>query len=172
MRVVHVSRFLTSIAIPLVAFALIVTLQVMLGYEFAMFPLYVFPVVKLTWDFGWKGGVVAVVIASGCWLTASLYSSQPYTYEWVRFYNAGVRGAVFAMAAGFILIFRGIVEQHRRRMETMRALINICHGCGSVQTHAGDWRPFEDLLRNPVRLSCECPKCAAVAKAHGHKPAV
>jgi len=67
--------------------------------------------------------------------------------------------------AVFIILFKRVVEQHRRRMEAMRALLNVCHGCGSVQGSDGHWIQFDRLAVPKVRLLCECPECSRVAAA-------
>lgn len=160
-----------STAVPLVLFPLIFLGQRSLGHEVAMFPLYLIPIAKLSWEFGWKGALTAVLMATSLWLLASLENGQPYSSEWMRVYNAVIRGTVFASVAGFILLFRRVVEQHRRRMEAMRGLLNVCHGCGSVQGSDGDWIPLEELeRRSATRHSCECPKCTAVAAGGFTKP--
>lgn len=162
MRILYVSRFITSIAVPLVMFPLIFWMQISLGYEVALFPLYMMPIAKLSWEFGWKGGALAVAFATCLWLLAGSYSGQTFRYEWIRYYNAGVRAVIFMMVAIFILLFKRVVEQHRRRMEALRALLNVCHGCGAIQGNGGTWIPFEDLVKQQhSRQSCECPRCAA-----------
>lgn len=165
MRILHISRFVTSIAVPLVMFPLIFWMQISLGYEVALFPLYMLPVAKLSWEFGWKGGVFAVILATCLWLLSGSYSGQTFRYEWIRYYNAGVRAIIFSMVAIFILLFKRVVEQHRRRMEAMRSLLNVCHGCGAVQGSEGQWVSFADLVNQQnAKRSCECPECAAAAK--------
>jgi len=161
-RPLSISRFVTSIAVPLIMFPLIFWMQISLGYEVALFPLYMLPVAKMSWEFGWKGGLFAVILATCLWFLASSYSGQSFRYEWIRYYNAGVRAVIFSMVAVFILLFKHVVEQHRRRMEAMRALLNVCHGCGAVQGSDGKWIPFEALVRKQhLKQSCECPKCTA-----------
>lgn len=167
MRLFHLSRFVTSIAVPLVMFPLIFWMQIRFGYEVALFPFYMLPVAKLAWEFGWKGAGAAVVLATYLWLLAGTYGGQTFTYEWMRYYNAGIRGVLFTMVAVFILLFKRVVEQHRQRMEAMRALLNVCHGCGSVQGSDGEWIRFEDLVLRSSRQSCECPACAAAVKSNG-----
>jgi hypothetical protein len=165
MRLIHVSRFITSLAVPLVIFPLIFFLQVSLGHEVGLFPLYMLPIAKLSWEFGWKGGLTGVVVATGLWFTGSIVSLQPYSYEWLRLWNAAVRGVVFLSMSIFVILFKRVVEQHRRRLESMRALLNVCHGCGSLQGSDGRWIPFAELSRMDHKpRNCECPSCAAAVK--------
>jgi hypothetical protein len=162
MRPLHVSRFVMSIAVPFVMFPAIYLMQRQLGWEVALFPLYMFPVAKLSWEFGWRGAAVSVVLATCLWLLGSSQNEQPFSTEWIRAYNALVRGFIFLAGAVFVLMFKAVIEQHRRRMEAMRALLNVCHGCGSVQGSDGRWIQFEQLAAGPSRQTCECPTCAAV----------
>lgn len=165
MRLINVSRFITSLAVPLVMFPIIFFLQISLGHEVGLFPLYMLPIAKLSWEFGWRGGILGVVGATCLWLAASTISNQPYSYEWLRYYNAAIRGAVFLSMSVFIILFRRVVEQHRRRMEAMRALLNVCHGCGAVQGSDGRWIPFDELAKMERKpQGCECPSCTAAAK--------
>lgn len=159
MRVIAFSRLLMSVTVPLVLFPLIFFIQLRIGYEVAMFPLYIIPVCKLTWELGWKGMVGAVLLAAFLWFQASSLSGQYYTSEWMRYYNAGVRAIVFLSSAVFILIFKSVVEQHQRRIEAMRALLNVCHGCGALQGSDGKWVPFDELSTASRVQTCECPRC-------------
>jgi glucose-6-phosphate-specific signal transduction histidine kinase len=161
MRPLDVSRAILSLAVPLVMFPLIYLLQVNLSHEVGVFPLYMIPVAMLAWEFGWRGASVGVVLAMSLWLIASIENQQPFSSELLRYYNAGIRGFVFIGAAVTMVLFRNMVAQHRRRMEAMRALLNVCHGCGSVQGSDGEWIPFEQLGLKSHRQSCECPTCAA-----------
>lgn len=170
MRIIHISRVVTSIAVPLVMFPLIFWIQITLGHEVGLFPLYMLPVAKMSWEFGWKGALLSVVAATCLWLLASSVSEQKFSYEWLRYYNAIIRGVVFLFVAIFILLFKRVVEQHRRRMEAMRALLNVCHGCGAVQGSDGNWIPFADLVKQQkAKQSCECPQCTAAEKARHPK---
>ena len=169
MRLIGISRFATAIAVPLIMFPAIFWLQIRLGYEVALFPLYMIPVAKLSWEFGWKGGIFAVILATFLWLIAGFISGQSFKYEWIRYYNAGIRTFLFGMVAVFILVFKRIIEQHRQRMEAMRSLLNVCHGCGAVQGSDGKWIPFAELVASPSKQSCECSTCSAAVKSTSSK---
>jgi hypothetical protein len=157
-----ISRFLTSTAMPMLAFPFIFWLQNKLGYEFAIFPLYLFPIAKLTWEFGWKGSLLTICISTVLWIFSSHLTDQPYTYEWLRYFNAAIRGSVFTAVGIFILMFKQVVEQHRQRMEAMRSLLNVCHGCGSVQGSNGKWYSLSELKVSKFKHTCECPSCTTL----------
>jgi hypothetical protein len=151
---------------------IIFSFQILFGYEISLFPLYLLPVAKLAWDFGPVGAFVAVITATACWVVSSVFSGQAYSSEWMRYYNGCVRGAVFGVTAWTLLVFKATVEQHRRRMEAMRRMLNVCHGCGALQGSDGRWIPFEELTEKaPPSQSCECPACtAAAARAETRNP--
>lgn len=165
MRLITLSRLISRAVIPLLAFPAIAWMQSLLGWEVALFPLYMAPVAILAWNYGWKAATAGVLLGIASWLAASYATDHPFTNEWTRYYNAGIRGSVFAATAYFILVFKRVIEQHRSRMEAMRALLNVCHGCGSVQGSDGQWIPVDQLARRKQISSCECPECAA-AQAH------
>jgi peptidoglycan/LPS O-acetylase OafA/YrhL len=136
---------------------------VLLGYEVSLFPLYLISIAALSWRFEVVGGVISVCLATGLWYYGNVLTGVDYTYDWAIYYNTGARAAVFVMASIFLIIFKRVVEQHRRRMEAMRALLNVCHGCGSVQGSDGRWIPFDQLRAPKERPVCECPECARIS---------
>ena len=168
MKLIDISRLAMRVLLPVLAFAVIGWLDCLTGREVALFPLYILPVVHLAWEFGWRGALIGVVTAVAVWIYASIQVNQVFSSEWLRYYNGGVRGVVFALAGIFILLFKRTLNAHRMRMEAMRALLNVCHGCGAVQGSDGQWVPVDELLLRPKPAQCECPRCAAVAaKPHG-----
>ena len=152
-----------SVGLALAMFPVTFWLQMQFGYEVALFPLYMPPIAVLSWHFGWKGMIFSVILATVLWYWGTVSSGFVYNYDWARYYNAGVRGLVFLMMGFLIRMFKVVIEQHRRRMEAMRALLNVCHGCGSVQGSDGRWIPFDELVAPKIRPMCECPRCT---KAH------
>jgi glucose-6-phosphate-specific signal transduction histidine kinase len=159
MRLLDLSRFFMSVLLPMLIFPLTFWLQLELGYEVSLFPLYMLPVAALSWAFGVSGIILSVTFATGLWYWGAMVVGHEYQHEWTIYYNAGVRGLVFLMVGVFILIFRRVVEQHRSRMEKMRSLMNVCHACGSVQGSDGRWIPIEALNSVKVEQVCECPAC-------------
>lgn len=165
MRPLDYSRLALSVALPVVMFPAIFFLQLQLGFEVALFPFYMVPVAVVAWEHGGRAACVAVVAATFLWAWANKLNAPPYSSDWLHYYNGAARGAIFALTAYVMLGFRKMIAQHRQRMEAMRALLNVCHGCGSVQGSDGQWIPFEELeRRSPTRQSCECPRCRAVTK--------
>jgi hypothetical protein len=153
-----------SICLPVAVFPLTFWLQVKLGYEVSLFPLYMLPIAALSWRFGGAGGFLSVLLATVLWYLGNVLTGYEYNASWARYYNTGVRGILFAAVSVFIILFKRVVEQHRRRMEAMRSLLNVCHGCGSLQGSDGSWIPFNQLVVPKVRPLCECPECTRVAQ--------
>ena len=164
LRFIVVSKFLMQMVVPFVFFPAILALQIYFSYEVALFPLYLVPVVQLSVAYGWRGAVVSVVLAIGLWLLGSYAVGQPYSSEALRYYNAGSRGVIFMLAAVFVLFTRRSMRNHRRQMEAIKALLNVCHGCGSIQGGDGQWVRMDELENRAKPAQCECPRCAAVVR--------
>jgi hypothetical protein len=145
---------------PLAWFLWVFIGQIVLGYEIGLFPLYMIPVAALTWDFGWKGTAVGVIVAVCLWIWASALTGQEYSAEWIRYYNGIMRGVVYLVSGIFVLLFKHTLEGHRRRMDAMRSLLNVCHGCGAVQGSDGHWIPMDQLLTYRATPQQECPTCS------------
>jgi glucose-6-phosphate-specific signal transduction histidine kinase len=164
-RPIFVSKFFFRILIPLAWFVSIFLGQLNLGYEFALSPLYIIPVLSLSWNFGWKGTAVGVTLAVCLWIWASALSGQEYSDEWIRYYNGVIRGVVYLTIGTLILLFKRTLDKHRRRMEAMQSMLNVCHGCGAVQGSDGRWIPMDQLLTYRATPQNECPTCESI---NGH----
>jgi len=163
MRLLTLSRVFMSLVLPMAIFVGTFCAQIHLGYEVSLFPLYMLPVAAFSWTKGVPGAVFSVLLATGLWYAGNVYTGYTYSQAWVIYYNTAARGVVFVMVAVFIILFNRVVEQHRQRMEAMRALLNVCHGCGSMQGSDGKWISFDQLTVPKSRPICECPRCAASA---------
>ena len=154
-----ISRYFLAVIIPLTIFAGTFLLQLYLGADASLFPLYMLAIAGLSWELGLYGAICSVLISTDLWVTSMIKLDEVYSNSYILYYNAGARTAVFIMVAFFILMFRRVVEQHRRRMEAMRALLNVCHGCGSLQGSDGNWIKLDDLGAVANRQVNECPCC-------------
>lgn len=132
-----------------------------MGHEIHLFPLYIFPVAILSWGFGWKGVTISVVSAVCLWISASAQSGQEYSTEWFRYGNGAIFAMVYLAAGVFVLLLRRTLEANRRRMGAMRAMLNVCQGCGALQGGDGRWIAMDRLLAGdtPAR-NTECPVCS------------
>ncbi len=150
------------VLIPLTWFLWVFLGQITLGYEFGLFPLYMIPVASLSWDFGWKGTAVGVTLAVCLWIWSNALSGQEYSEEWIRYYDGVVRGVVYLVSGIFVLLFKRTLEAHRRRMDAMRSLLNVCHGCGALQGSDGRWISMDQLLTYRATPQNECPTCSRI----------
>jgi len=157
-----ISRYFLKLIVPLSIFTVTFFLQLKLGADASLFPLYMLAIAGLSWELGLYGAIGAVVVSTGLWVTSMIKLHEVYSSDYIIYYNAGARTAAFIMVAYFILMFRRVVEQHRRRMESTRALLNVCHGCGSLQGSDGHWIKLEELGAVANRQVNECPSCRSV----------
>jgi hypothetical protein len=154
-------RFIMAVFLPGAIFPVTFYLQLHLGAEASLFPLYVFAIAGLAWELGLYGAVGAVFTASSLWIVSMLKLNEGYANSCIYYYNCLSLSASFLIVAYLVLMFRRVVEQHRGRMETMRATLNVCHGCGAFQDRTGQWIALGDLPAVHSKLSNECPNCRA-----------
>ncbi len=165
MNYLSLSRWALRLAIPLAGFPVIFAAQLLVGREASLFPLYLIPVVHTAWEFGPRWATLAVLVAVGLWISASLLNGDVYSAEWIRYYNGLARGIIYGLGAWCILLFKRTLNTHRERMEAMRSLLNVCHGCGSVQGSDGQWIPMHQLTGRTRSGICECPECSERTKS-------
>ena len=159
MNYLKFSRLFLAVFLPLVIFPTTFWAQLQLGPDASVFPLYMLGIAGLSWELGFGGAIVSVFLSTFLWVTSHYMINDVYDNPLIIYYNCAARTAVFIMTAFFILMFRRVVEQHRNRMEAMRALLNVCHGCGSLQNSDGQWIPLEDLKTLHWKRTNECPGC-------------
>jgi len=118
-------------------------------------------VVQLAWEFGRRGALIGVALATALWVWASFAGEWTYGNDWLRFYNGATRAVVYLAVAEGILLLRRTIERHREQMAAMRALLDVCHGCGAVRGSDDAWVPMDRLVEysaRRVRVQ-ECPAC-------------
>ena len=160
MPFLKISRILLAVFLPAIIFPITFLAQLYLGPDASLFPLYMLSIAGLSWELGFRGAIVSVIISTGLWVASHVIINQVYDNPFIIYYNAGARTAAFIMMAYFIFMFRRVVEQHRSRMESMRAMLNVCHGCGSLQGSDGKWIKLTQLDELTVARRFECPDCA------------
>jgi len=138
-------RFLSRISASLIFFPLVFVGQVTLGPEITLFPFHMVPVAQLAWEFGRKGAILGAALAVVLWIVGSEVGAWEFSAEWIRYYNALVRGGVYLLAGVFFVLFRRTLESHRMRVEAMRSLVDVCHGCGAVRGSDGVWVSMDEL---------------------------
>ena len=75
------NRKLLVAAAAIALLALITWLDVVTGYELALFVFYYLPVAMAAWWLSRRAGVVFAFAAGGCWLLADRLSSTPYSHS-------------------------------------------------------------------------------------------
>lgn len=151
------------VVLPLALFPFTLLLQLELGYEVSLFPLYMISIGALTWRFGLLGGFLAVSAATGFWVWGYFLTDTIFRYKWTVYYNAATRLVVFSAMVIFVHLFRLARERQERLMRGMRELLNTCHGCGAIQGSDGRWIPLGELEGKHGRVVSRCPICARAA---------
>lgn len=147
----------------IVAFAMVGTVDyVLLNYQIGIGPVYFLLVAYAAWQFRspWAG-VIAAGAATFCRCLADLLRDLEYTAEGLTFYeNAFMRLVIYLAVVYAMLTYRRTLEVHRQRLEAMRRLLPVCHGCGSLRGPDGRWHSFHKLSQSPFPVIVECPTCA------------
>ena len=165
MKVTPAKKFAVQAVFSVLLIGLIGWLDFLTGGEISLFPLYMIPVMLMSWDFGWRGALLSVLLAVASWIYTSIQVGQEFTSESLRFYNGLVRGVVFGQAGFFIILFKNTLNTHRMRMDAMRSLLNVCQSCGAVQGSDGQWVPMKELLKMGQKPAPrECIHCAKLAR--------
>ncbi|MEI6861854.1 MAG: hypothetical protein WCL04_06330 [Verrucomicrobiota bacterium] len=153
-------QFLTKVLICLAAFGLVGWADYLLG-EINISPLYFFLVAYAAWQFdSLTAGAIAALMAVLGRFFADDFKKLEYPIGWLVYENGAMRFIIFWATAYAILSYRRTLEAHRRRIESLRKLLPICHCCGSVRGPDGHWLPFDRLSRSPFPQVVECPACA------------
>jgi len=142
-----------------ILFAVFGALDYMTGYEMTSFPLYLLPISLSFFYFGKTGGYLAVVVASGLWFLNDFLTGHTYEVEIVRYWNALARVLIYGIFVYGLSLYAKTVETNRRRMDDLRAIIPMCHGCGKIFAADGTWLPIEDAMEKMSQINQECPGC-------------
>lgn len=149
---------------PLISLPLIMLLQVKLGYEVALFPLYMIAIAALTWRFGAVGGTLTAILAAVLWYWGIEITNTTFTYKWAVYYNAAARFALFIMMVFFLTMFRRIRDRQERLMESMRGLLHVCNCCGALQGSDGEWVPLGEIPERKAQEARMCPACSRTVR--------
>lgn len=148
------------IILPLISFPLILWLQVKLGYDVSLFPLYMVAIAALTWRFGLGAGLASATLAAGLWLWGLDLTKTELAYKWAAYYNATSRLILFVGMVIFIIGFRRVRDRQEKLMESMRGLLRVCNCCGAIQGSDGEWVPLGELPARKKEEPRICPTCA------------
>jgi hypothetical protein len=133
----------------------------LLFYQISISPVYFLCVGYVTWQFRspWAG-VAGALAATFCRSSADFAREVDSAAEWLPFLeNAVMRLIVYLTVVYAMLTYRRTLEVHRQRIEAMRRLLPVCHGCGSMRGPDGHWHSFDKLSQSPFPVVVECPTC-------------
>jgi hypothetical protein len=131
-----------------------------LGTEISIRPVYFFLVSYVAWQFNtMAAGLGAAVVATVCRTLADYENGLHYSADWIRFETAFEWLLIFAATAYGLTAYRRTLEVHRSRLQSMRKMLPVCHGCGSIRGPDGRWRAFDELSRTPFPEVTECRDC-------------
>ncbi len=85
----------------------------------------------------------------------------------IRFWNAFSRLFIYSLFVYGVSVYVKTQEVHRQRLEAMRRLIPMCHGCGKIFWKDGTWKTPREALEAANREIAECPDCAPEAHRNG-----
>ncbi len=147
-------------ALPIASFPLILLLQVKLGYEVALFPLYMIAIGMLSWRYGVPAGAFGIIVSTGFWTWGVFITETVYTYKWALYYNIAARFILYVATVFFLVVFRRIRARQEQLMESMRCMLNVCNCCGSIQGSDGEWIPLGQIADRKSDEAKMCPACA------------
>jgi hypothetical protein len=134
------------------------------GYEISSYPIYLMPIFLSFFYFGKKGGYLVCVLSIVMWTFIDIINGHVFSHEIVRYWAAGSRLAIYLMFVYGLSVYVKTVAVHRQRLEGLRRLISMCHGCGRVHWKDGTWKTPEEALELSDTEVPECPECSAIRK--------
>jgi diguanylate cyclase (GGDEF)-like protein len=112
-----------------VSFALILLLagiDHLTGYELSVSVFYLIPVGVATWYGSRHLGYIVSGLSAGTWLIVELLTAQPYSHDWILFWNSAVRLLAFAIVAFLLAELRTLLrlQQELARTDSLTGLLN------------------------------------------------
>jgi len=146
-------------------FASFGALDYVTGYEVTSFPLYLVPIALSFFYFGKMGGYLAVIAVTALWLTNDFLTGHTYQIEVVRYWNAGARLLIYGLFVYGLSLYAKTLAAHRRRVEDLRRILPMCHGCGRILWKDGIWKLPAEALAAAESEGDELPECPGCVKA-------
>ena len=111
------------------SFALILLLagiDHMTGYEISVSVFYLIPVGLATWYGNRRLGYIVSGLSAGTWLLVEQATAQPYSHDWILFWNSTVRLMAFAIVAFLLAELRTLLkrQQELARTDELTGLLN------------------------------------------------
>ncbi|MBL8062216.1 MAG: GGDEF domain-containing protein [Anaerolineales bacterium] len=88
------------------------------GFEVSFSYFYLLPISLVTWYVGIRSGLFITGLGVLSWLGSNWLAGEVYTSEWIRYFNAGVRLAVFSMIASLFYQLKTAIESERALART------------------------------------------------------
>lgn len=155
---------LSKFLVCLVLFAAVGAFDYFTGYEISSYPVYLMPIFLTFFYFGKEGGYVACAVATIMWTLIDIADRHHYNLAIARYWAAFSRLAIYTLFVHGLSVYVKTVTIHRRRLESLRQLISMCHGCGRIFWRDGTWKTFEEALELSSVEIPECPNCASGEK--------
>lgn len=119
----------TAFAIGGVSFGLILLLagiDHLTGYELSVSVFYLIPVGLATWYGHRHLGYLVSGLSAGTWLAVEQATAEPYSHDWILFWNSAVRLLAFAIVAFLLAELRTLLkrQQELARTDTLTGLLN------------------------------------------------
>ena len=129
------------------------------GYEVTSFPVFLLPILLATFQFGKVGGYGMCVISTAIWAGIDATNGHTYSHEFYRYWSVGSRFLVYLVFVYILTAYLRTVAVHRRRLEDLRAVMPMCHGCGKILWRDGTWKTPEEVFAAADGQLPECPEC-------------
>ena len=144
----------------LVLLAIVAWIDYITGYEVSSFPLYLPPILLTLFYFGKWGGFLMSLATVVSWFIVDVQTGNHYTSEAIRYWNAFSRLLIYGLLVYVFSVYMESIAVHRQRIEAIRRLIPMCHGCGKIFWKDGTWKTPEEALEATSQEMAECPDCA------------
>ncbi|MCB9134312.1 MAG: GGDEF domain-containing protein [Anaerolineales bacterium] len=139
-------KFLDHLSLPVfLAFVFVLTIFVgwvdlVTGFEFSLSFLYLIPVIMIALRLGLKAGLGGAVLEAGVWLSVVLMGKEPFSSNYLPYWNAMSRGIIFTVVAL-------LVAELRRLLDFERSLARIDPLTGVLNRRAFYQLVFQELTR-------------------------
>lgn len=88
------------------------------GFEISFSFFYLIPISIATWYVGIRSGYFMTISGVVMWLITNFMAGETYSSEWIRFFNAAIRLAVFMMIAGLLNELRDALQKEHEIAHT------------------------------------------------------
>ncbi|HLU05147.1 MAG TPA: GGDEF domain-containing protein [Woeseiaceae bacterium] len=111
------------------SFALILLLagiDRMTGYELSVSVFYLIPIGLATWYGSRHLGYIVSGLSAGTWLVVEQATAEPYSHDWIIFWNSAVRLMAFAIVAFLLAELRTLLQRQQElaRTDSLTGLLN------------------------------------------------